>query len=248
MGRNWYGITAGRTSRRQVLGAVAAGGAGLALLSACGSTRKSGGAASNAGGQAGKPRYGGMLHAPIKNDEFDFDPSGKATSNRQTPSQVFNSLLHMKDGPGVSYDSLILEAALAQRWEVPDAQTYIFHLQPGVKWQNVPPVNGRPLVSADVKWSLEYLSRTGDFLKGKKVAPSQFAALYEGMTGVDTPDGATATVRFGAPFAPFLNYAASGFNPVVAHEVFEQDGNLSKTAVGTGPFIQDMADTQKGSV
>ena len=237
-----------RLSRRRALGVAATGAGALALLSACGKS-KSGAKGSATSAQAGKPRYGGQLNATIKSDPFDFDPSGKATGtgNRETVAEVFDSLLHFKAGPDVNPVSLVIEPGLADRWETPDAQTYIYHLHPGAKFQNLPPVNGRAVASSDVMWSIEYLSRTGDFLKGKTVPPGQFASLFEGLDQIQTPDAMTATVHFSKAFAPYLNYSASPYNPVVAHEVFDQDGTLSKTPVGTGPFQVDMGSTQKGA-
>ena len=238
-----------RRSALRRLGAAAAGTSALALLTACGQSGKKSGSSAKATGQAGKPKYGGQLNLTFTSDPFDFDPSGKATGlgNSHVIINVYDSLLHFKSGGDVPYDQLTLEPGLADRWEVPDAQTFTFHLHPGARFANAPPVNGREVTSADVKWSLEYLSRTGSFLQGKKVPAGQFAALYQGMDRVDTPDDHTVTVHFGKPFAPFLNYAASQYNPIVAHEGFEADGTLSKHPVGTGPFQLDQSSSQSGS-
>lgn len=54
-------------------------------------------------------------------------------------------------------------------------------------------------------------------------------------------------MRFKQPFAPFVNYAASDFNPIVPHEIFDQDGNLHDHIAGTGPFQLDQSSSQKGS-
>src|SRR3954464_6401117 len=57
------------------------------------------------------------------------------------------------------YDSLVrrdehfnLQPSLAERWETPDPQTYIFHLRHDVHFHN-----GQALTSRDVKWTLESL-------------------------------------------------------------------------------------------
>jgi peptide/nickel transport system substrate-binding protein len=69
------------------------------------------------------------------------------------------------DGPSERIDNLIFDdlltrgdnldvaPGLAERWEIPDPLTYIFHLHHGVKFHD-----GRPLTSHDVKWTFE---RTG---------------------------------------------------------------------------------------
>ncbi len=47
---------------------------------------------------------------------------------------------------------LSVQPGLAERWEIPDPKTYIFHLHPGVKFSD-----GRPLTARDVKWSFDSL-------------------------------------------------------------------------------------------
>ena len=57
------------------------------------------------------------------------------------------------------FDSLVrrdehfnLQPWLAERWEIPDPQTYIFHLRHGVRFHN-----GQPLTARDVKWTFDSL-------------------------------------------------------------------------------------------
>ena len=45
-----------------------------------------------------------------------------------------------------------VQPGLAERWEIPDPLTYIFHLHHGVKFHD-----GRPLTSRDVKWTFDSL-------------------------------------------------------------------------------------------
>ena len=47
-------------------------------------------------------------------------------------------------------DDLNVAPGLAERWEVPDPLTYIFHLHRGVRFHD-----GRPLTSRDVKWTFD---------------------------------------------------------------------------------------------
>ena len=54
-------------------------------------------------------------------------------------------------------------------------------------------------------------------------------------------------MRFKKPFAPFLNYAASRGLPVQPHEIFDQDGSLTKRLAGSGPFQLDVANSQRGT-
>lgn len=67
---------------------------------------------------------------------------------------------------------------------------------------------------------MEYWSREGQF-KEKRLPPGQFSWMYENLDRIETPDRNTVTVRFKDPFVPFLAYAASQWNPMVAKEIYE---------------------------
>jgi peptide/nickel transport system substrate-binding protein len=234
--------------RRRILGA---GAAALSLgVVACG---KSGGAnqgspASGGSGQADKPHSGGKVSVRMANDPFDWDMSfaGKSIPNDYGQSLAYDSLLGFKHGTGISYDAAVLSPQLAVRWETPDAATYTFQLRQGVKFAPAPPVNGRELTSADIKWSYEYWSRTGS-IKDAKLPPSQYASYFEGISGIQAPDPYTVVVQFSKPFVPFINYTGSYFNPIVPHEIFDLDGNLQNRIAGTGPWQLDAGGSQKGS-
>ena len=44
-----------------------------------------------------------------------------------------------------------------------------------------------------------------------------------------------------------LSYIALEWNPLLAHEVFDQDGSFSNHLVGTGPWQLDVNASQKGN-
>lgn len=220
---------------------------GLALVAlACGpAATQTGGSPSG----TGQPKSGGVLNAPETDDPYDFDMSytGSSVANPFFIKMAYSSLLKLKTGPGIAYSEVIVEPHLAERWEVsPDAKTYTFYLRKGVKFANLPPVNGRELTSADVKWSYEYLSRTGA-LKDAKLPNSQFAFLFEGLDSIQAPDPYTVVVKFKESFAPFLSYAATSDNVIMPHEIYDQDGHFKERIVGSGPFQLDLQASQRGS-
>jgi peptide/nickel transport system substrate-binding protein len=180
-------------------------------------------------------------------DPYDFDPTGKPSENQNAIKPAYDSLLSFKTGPGVNPADMILQPGIADKWESPDGQTYIFHLREGVKFANLPPVNGRGVTAADARWSIEYHSRTGQFKQDKKLFPALNTWAFEGMDRVETPDDGTLSIHFGAPFAPFLNYIAQYWFPIVAHEIYDADGNFSNRIVGTGPWQLDTSASQKGT-
>lgn len=201
------------------------------------------------GGGATQPKHGGVLNAHMTSDPNDWDvrTQGKTSVNVEVHGTVYDTLLRFKKGEGVDHASQVLVPRLAEKWEVSsDAKTFTFQLDKRAKFQNVPPVNGRPLTSADVKWSIEYYS-SRDF-DGKRLPASSVEVLFEGLDRVDTPDPQTAIVRFKEPYVPFIYYSASQWFPIAAKEVYQKDGHLKDTLVGSGPFMFDTAGTQKGTV
>ncbi len=54
-------------------------------------------------------------------------------------------------------------------------------------------------------------------------------------------------ISFSRPFAPFLSYVAAYNNPILAREIYDQDGSFAERIVGSGPFQLDVAASQKGS-
>jgi peptide/nickel transport system substrate-binding protein len=236
-----------RMNRRQVITA----GAATALISAgCGPRR---GVNSSAPAKSIQPKIGGDYNAAISSDPANFDPTGKPLQleNASFLEAAYDALLAAKLGPDVKYNELIIQPSLADKWEIPDPQTYTFHLRPGVKFHDIPPVNGRTFTSADAKWSVEYQARIDQFkgsqYGGKTLPPSLNDSYYTGIDRIDTPDAGTVVVHFSAPFAPFLNYMALPRSSLLAHEVFDKDGHFMNTLVGTGPWQLDIAASKPGT-
>jgi peptide/nickel transport system substrate-binding protein len=243
--RGWLELS--RIPRRKAIGLAAAGAGTLALLTACGRGKNSAGEASPVSGtQANKPATGGMLAVGISDDPQTFDPSAQRTDTGRIMLWTNDSLLSYKSGSAVKYEEMLVQPGLAERRESPDAQTYTFHLHNDIRFANLPPVNGRALTAEDIKWTYEYLSRSGQ-VAGRKLPPSVVGAMLAGLDQIQTPDPNTAVVKFQAPYAPFVSYVASQWLPILAHEIFDADGDLSKRSVGTGPFQLDPTASQRGS-
>lgn len=116
---------------------------------------------------------------------------------------------------------------LAESWEVsPDAKVYTFHLRQGVRWQNVPPLNGREFTAADVKSCFEAYQKEG-----------VQAFTFSVIDGIETPDKYTARFILREPFTQVLDTLAAPIAVVFPREVLEEDGDLKKRMIGTGPFI-----------
>jgi peptide/nickel transport system substrate-binding protein len=182
------------------------------------------------GEDAGPPKRGGILRVRGR-DPVHFDPHLTRNARTHTAlSFVYSKLLRHKVGADVRPGTFIIEPDLAERWEVPDDTTYIFHLRQGVTWHNKPPVNGRELVAEDVKFTYDrFLTEKGN--------PAR--ELLESVDRVEVVDRYTVKFVLKEPFVWLLDNLASALCMwIVAPEVVEKYGDLKKveTAIGTGPF------------
>lgn len=125
------------------------------------------------------------------------------------------------------FDSLVrkgsnfnLVPGLAERWDIPDPQTYIFHLRRGVHFHD-----GRPLTAKDVKWTLDTM-RDGSLrtIKG---------ATYHLVDRVEVRDDLTLLVHLTEPFAPLLWNLSEGAFGIVP---YGSGSDFNNKLVGTGPY------------
>ncbi len=221
-------------SRRQALRTLALGGlgiAGLTLAAACSQP-----APSSAPAQAGPATSGGTPPATVAGATptpkrggtllaAEDDPPTSLEPHKTSAWQSLVSFDHF-------YSSLTRYGAngevlpdLAERWEVtPDRLGYTFHLRPNVKFHN-----GRVMTSEDVKYSVERV------LAKDTAAP--FRSYFEAVDKIETPDPATIKFTLKYPFGPFLAmFAIKRSSAIVPKEVVDKEGDLSNTAVGTGPW------------
>src|SRR5438093_4993031 len=125
------------------------------------------------------------------------------------------------------YNDLSLKGDLAGSWQgSPDQRVWTFKLRRGVKWQNVPPLNGRELVAADIKYCFEAYAKDG-----------VQAFTFQEIEGMETPDTHTLRVYLRTPNALFPQNVAEPVAVIFSREVLEEDGDLKKRLHGTWPLI-----------
>ena len=227
-----HGLPSHPLSRRRLLAVAGLGSAGLAASTvACGTAARQGSSGrQTAQGQAGKqPKSGGTLNYAGGNGSFDlagrsWDPHIQTQSGARSLRLFYDTLLGYDL---VTYD---VQPWLAQKWEQPSKTEYVFHLAPNVKWQNKPPVNGRPMTTEDILWSLER-ARSND----PKITSR---ALLDQVDNIEAPDKATIRITTKGPDASTLKKLATDNLAVLSHEVFEKYPKpiTAEAAVGTGPF------------
>jgi peptide/nickel transport system substrate-binding protein len=150
----------------------------------------------------------------IESSPTNLDPRiGKDAQSERIDELIFDSLVRKDE----HYNLL---PGVADRWEIPDAQTYIFHLHHGVRFHD-----GRPLTARDVKWTLDTM-RDGSLATVK-------GAAYKLVDKVETPDDFTLKLHLTEPYAPLLWNLTGGAFGVVP---YGSDKNFNRMPVGSGPF------------
>ena len=152
------------------------------------------------------------------------------------PGLAYSRLLRLKSGQGSNQPNLLLECDLCQSWHLNDDLAYVFTLRPDVRWQNLPPVNGRTLVADDIVFSLNRLKT-----KGWPNAP-----LLSSIGDAKALDNQTVQIELSLQDADALLALADGHVKIVAPEVVAEYGDLKAAPViGTGPWIWQGTDSDQ---
>jgi peptide/nickel transport system substrate-binding protein len=150
----------------------------------------------------------------IESSPTNLDPRiGVDAQSERIDNLIFDDLLSRGD-------NLDVAPGLAERWEIPDPLTYIFHLHPGVTFHD-----GRPLTSRDVKWTFDSL------LQGK--VRSTKAAVYRFVDHIDAPDDFTVVFHLKEPFATLLWNLSDGAIGIVP---YGSGRDITEHPIGSGPF------------
>jgi peptide/nickel transport system substrate-binding protein len=190
----------------------------LAVLAACGS---SSGSSSSSGSASGAPVHGGNLviartaDSQSMNNTTVFD-----NESIWVFEQIFQTLYTVTpNGKGVQPD-------LATSYKVSaDKKTYTFTLRKGVKFSN-----GKPMTSADVKFSIDQA----------RAASQGWGYIDTAISSVTAPDPGTVVINLKYPWAPLLADLSLFSNGVVpANYGGESETAFYNAPVGTGPFKWD---------
>ncbi|GEM_PF-482001 len=109
--------------------------------------------------------------------------------------------------------------------ENPDNTTYLFHLHPGIKYQD-----GTDFNADSVKWNLQRHIDDKTSVRTADVKP---------ITAMESVDANTLKITVSAPYAPFLSKLTGGAGAMYSQAAFQKLGaNLPNdlTAAGSGPF------------
>ena len=182
--------------------------------------------------EAGQPKRGGILRVRgFDPPHFDPQLAGRSFRTEATLSFIYSTLVRHRLGPAVEPGTFTVEPHLAERWDIPNETTYLFHLRQGVKWHNKPPLNGRELVAEDVKFTFDrFLTVPGNPTRD----------LLEVVDRVEVVDRSTVQFVLHEPFVWLLDTLAQTASMwIIAPEVAQHFGDLKPpaSALGTGPFL-----------
>lgn len=215
-------------SRRRAVQATALGAAGAAWS---GALLRHAQAAQEGGGTLviGKPY-----------EATGTDPHTEASQTSwEIQAVIYESLVFLDD-------TLAPVPGLAESWETPDDQTYVFKLREGVLFHN-----GREMTADDVVYSLQRVLTYPEAWWDTKMGPprqldaAEATAVAQGTPASGPLVGLTVektgtyevTARLEEPYAPFLaSLSGTPVSIVPGVEVESGEIDLTREMVGTGPF------------
>jgi len=162
----------------------------------------------------------------IESSPANLDPRvGIDAQSERIDELLFDALVHRDQ-------HFALHPWLAESWEIPDPQTYVFHLRRDVRFHD-----GRPLTARDVKW-------TFDSIVNGTVRTTK-AGTFRYLDHIDAPNDATVLFHLKQPWASLLWNVSNGAIGIVP---YGSKGELAQMPVGSGPFRLVRAEQDKDVV
>lgn len=174
-------------------------------------------------------RYGGTMRGGggPNGSVGNFEPMTNATILLGQARLMYEKLLGWVANENDDYTHL--EPMLAENWKASaDLKTYTYSIRKGVKWHNIPPVNGRELTADDVVFSLNRYRELG----------STQLANYSQVGSIEAPDRYTVVIKLKEPSAWLNNDLFGSWQYIVPPElVKEENGTIKTKVIGSGPYI-----------
>ena len=174
------------------------------------------------------PRYGGTMIEAQPGDAPSLDPYQTTGTYAQAPTALlYERLLHVPTEPGTDLYRNVRVPGLAESWDISsDFLTYTFHLRKGVKWHNLPPVNGREMDAEDVKFTWDLFMSKG----------SVEAGFFTNVDRGEVIDKYTVVLHMKAVDPAMLSLLGDIMRGYVLPRESATFSRLG-TAIGTGPFM-----------
>jgi peptide/nickel transport system substrate-binding protein len=201
----------------------------------------------------GVPQYGGTLTIRINSNLANFDPYMQGGMSLCSAWMERMTCDDWTLDPAVfSYNitwrpSDYVKGQLAESWEFTDPSTYVIHLRKGIRWQDIPPANGREFLSSDIIYHFE---RNYGIDGIYKASPYLSAIPYQSLDTMTAPDKYTVIFKWKVANPEFIAetlQSGGGEFLLENKEAVTLWGDLGDWhhAIGTGPFI--LKDVVSGS-
>jgi ABC-type transport system substrate-binding protein len=238
----WSDVLKRRTSRRRALAGAGATAAGAAFLAACGGGGGDGdddassSLVSKIEDTTGSAKPGGIVADSRNADTDSLDPfAASSLITSGINAFTYNRLTVLKLGR-MEEPSGEVVGDIAESWEwSPDRLTLTMKLRDGVKFHNIPPVNGRDMNIDDVVYSWNRFAATG-LLRSELINSVSPAAPILSM---EATDSRTIAFKLKEPMAyvPTLLATPNTGNPHIVPKEAESGFDLRKQVIGTGPYM-----------
>lgn len=139
----------------------------------------------------------------------------------------YEKLAHYVANENDEYATLL--PILVEKWDISsDVKAYTITLRKGVKWQNLPPVNGREFVADDVLFNIKRYS-----------GPDSIEVVeFSQIESAEAPDKYTVVIKLKEPNAFFMLDISGQAEYMLAPEFVKETGDKpGERAIGTGPYI-----------
>lgn len=177
--------------------------------------------------QAG-PKYGGTLRLSTRTWPTTLDAPMGYEPISASWMKLYSAALIRVTGKTDSETKIV--PWLAKSWEyTPDGLNLTLKLQEGVKFQNLPPLNGREVTAEDVKYGVDRIMDPKTRSPGRPSTAS--------IDRVETPDKYTVKFIMKQPDPAWFIALLAGSSGIQCKEVIERDGSASKAQIGPGPFM-----------
>lgn len=218
----WQRFFRRRVSRRRVMaaGATGTGAAALALAGCKGGSEK---ASPGGGAASGTPRPGGTLRSAANATALSIDPHTEVAAGLGFIPYIYGYLIHEYqafDGP----PKLLQDHA--ESLEQPEDLVFNFKLRQGIRFQDLPPVNGREVVAEDVSYSFDRIAA---------LAQEPFWKTY--IAGKSAPSPYEFQLRLSDRYAYTTEDVGGVRAAIVPKEAVDAWKDLTTRGLGSGPFL-----------
>ncbi len=192
------------------------------------------------------PKYGGSLVYRTRLDIVNLDPYLGSFSSQFArlwyETMVIPDLTvdpKVYDFTGTYHPFEYDTGCLIESWEVTDPQTWTLHVRKGIKWQDIPPLNGREFTASDIEYYFHRKLGLGSGFTKPSTYPVGLEN-YVSIASITATDKYTVVFKLKQVETETMRFTfESLYDAFNAREVIEKYGNTNDwhNQIGTGPFI-----------